>query len=77
MFGLTDHKGTELDIGQVVAYNYQGQVARGVIKDIAMGTRYGKQRPRIKVEMTHGPDPGHESTVTDQKNLLVINEPAD
>lgn len=69
---LKDNRGEELAPEQTVVYNWQGQVACGIIKSIKMGKRYGRPTPRIKIQMTHPEQ--RESVVTDEKNLMVIHE---
>ena len=71
MFNLKDHRGTDIEVGQRVAYNWQGQVAVGIITDIQMGNRYNRPYPRIKIKQSF-PGQEKESVVTSDKNLIVV-----
>lgn len=72
-----DNRGTVLVEGQTVCYNYSGQIAMGVIQEIKQSlVRRGWPKafqPRIKIKQTH-PTAGIVSTVTDQRNLMVVKE---
>lgn len=76
---MQDNRGTEIEVGQKVAYNYQGQIALGKITDIRFG------RPKklswgdeyvpcaFHIQMI-APQKDRESVVRDRRNLLVIFE---
>lgn len=72
-----DNRGTVLAAGQTVCYNYSGQIAMGVIESVKQFVNPRGWptpfRPRIKVKQTH-PQQGIVSTVTDHRNLMVVNE---
>lgn len=77
---MTDNRGTELRIGQRVAYNLSGELACGEITDLIEGTpgRYDghyEKWPMIKVKLAHraaGFPAGHISKVRNPKNVLVL-----
>ena len=83
---MKDARGTELRVGQKVAYNFSGTVAHGEITELRepeYATRQGaystwQQRTRralIKVKLSHpaqGKEPGWISKIQDEKNVLVI-----
>lgn len=84
---MTDNRGTELEIGQKVCYNYQGEIAFGTIVAFKDITKYGKSKTVIVIEMlspqksmydrvsqTYVPNVSHHSTVQSPKNLMVIFE---
>jgi hypothetical protein len=81
----TDNRGTVLEVGQEVAYNMSGEVAKGRIKSIKLGSKHWQKPDRwhpdgipvIEVELVHptaGKQPGWVSKVQNNRNLLVIFE---
>jgi hypothetical protein len=78
---LTDTSSRVLEVGQIVAYNCEGNVCKGRIKALKTRKQYGKERPLIEVELLSdffgGWHPrGHISKVTSPSNLLVIDQSA-
>lgn len=82
---MKDARGTEIKIGQMVAYNYQGEVAFGeiifiideVLKDSGHGWSHTVEKAKIKIKrMTHlkMDEVKPRSTVTSPRNLIVIKE---
>ncbi len=48
MMDLTDHRGRNIEPGCVVAYNWSGDIAVGVVASVRPGKDY-RNRPIIKV----------------------------
>lgn len=69
---LVDHYGTEIMEGSRVAYNYSGYVRLGTVEEIAMGHRYNRPRPIIKVRQQGA---SMLSEVRDTENLVVLEQP--
>lgn len=72
---MTDNRGTELRVGQEVAYNISGQVAKGKIISLIGGGASIAVKMKIKVKLLHtaaGMPMGHVSTVTNERNVLVL-----
>ena len=70
-----DNRGTEIQTGQIVAYNISGQVALGRISEVTRSYRYSSPGWTIRVELLHaaaGKHSGHYSTVRNPLNLLVL-----
>ena len=61
---MKDKYGTEIEVGDLVAYNYSGEVAIGNVRGFKNVTRYGKQYTYILVD---------RSIVTSPGNLVVIH----
>lgn len=86
---MKDLRGTELRVGQVVCYNFSGQIARGVITALTEGeyedTGFGWQRrlkkPMIVVRRTHPTNFQRNgnpvSKVRDATSVMVIFEEED
>jgi len=73
---MKDARGTEIEVGQTVAFNFSGEIAVGVIERIAPSKRYGHEDTVFHVRrITHT---GHwakpVSRVTRPQNLLVLFE---
>ena len=78
---MRDNRGTELAVGQLVAYNLSGQIAKGRILSCGRERReragggWTYNKDTIKVELLHraaGMWPGHVSTVRSSVNVLVL-----
>lgn len=79
---MIDNRGTELRVGQPVAYNLSGEVAKGQIESLDEGQPYWPGslvfKRKIKVRLLHkaaGHSAGHISTLTCERNLLVLSGP--
>ena len=68
-----DHRCHEISVGDLVVYNYSGEVAMGEVIERTTIHRYGRARPRFKIKQTI-PRSGHISTVMNAKNLMAVNE---
>jgi hypothetical protein len=72
---MTDNRDVELEVGQRVAFNLSGQIAKGEIVKIAP-PRFNQKRS-IHVSLIHraaGHNAGHISKVTNEKNVLVLRD---
>jgi hypothetical protein len=72
-----DNRGTVPQLGNRVAFNISGQVAKGIVKDIRPSARYGRVGKTYHVELEHaaaGMPRGHVSKVRDATSLLVLFE---
>lgn len=70
---MYDNRGTELQVGQYVAYNISGQVAKGRIVSL----RESYQRQDIRIKLLHraaGMYPDHISKVTNDRAVLVLQD---
>ncbi len=79
-----DNRGTEIAVGQEVAYNMSGEVCKGRIVKIIpktkrTGAAWDRERVQIQVELIEGRDGYHGlerkgwvSKVNSPKNLLVL-----
>lgn len=83
MSAYRDNRGTGLEVGQEVAYNLSGEIAKGRIKSIKPGKQYWQKPdkwkpfglPTVEVELLHnaaGHPAGKISKVNNSKNLLVL-----
>jgi hypothetical protein len=72
-----DQAGTELAVGQTVAYNYSGTVALGRIEEIKVKKKKNWRDQLVDVGTfvvrQMKPTPGTLSRVTSEVNLLVVN----
>lgn len=81
---LTDNRGTLIEVGSKVAYNYSGQVAYGKVLEARPTTWIGKGDgigAKIKIEMDCRVNdggvikkPGKISIIGSPKNVLVLFE---
>lgn len=77
---MIDNRGTELRVGQEVAYNLSGEVAKGEIVDLKVtktGSKWNPERADIRVRLLHsacGQCKDHISKVRNERNVLVIKE---
>lgn len=80
-----DNRNTELEVGQTVAYNLSGQIAKGRIIGLKLGGNYYQKpnhwnpdgHPTVEIELLHdaaGKQAGWVSKVQNEKNVLVIVE---
>lgn len=63
---MLDNRGMRLEVGQLVAFNISGQVARGEITKLST---------TIKIRLEHnaaGMPPGHISTLKNSRSVLVL-----
>ncbi len=70
----TDTRGVQIAVGQHVAYNISGSVAKGEVVSIP-----SFQRSTYKIRLEHeaaGKKPGHISTVMRPWSMMVIPEDA-
>lgn len=80
---MNDNRGTELKVGQEVAYNLSGEIAKGEIVDIKVtktGSTWNPERADIRVRLLHnacGQHKDHISRVRSEHNVLVIKESRD
>lgn len=79
---MIDNRGTELKVGQEVAYNFSGEIAKGIIVDLKVkktGSSWGNpNRADIRVELIHSLGryrKGHISKVSNERNVLVLQTP--
>lgn len=71
-----DHRGTTINIGDYVCYNYSGQIALGIVQSCQPAIKDGWKiikRAKIKIKMKY-PRSGPISEVRDCKNVMVIFE---
>lgn len=82
-FVLTDNQKTTLEVGQEVAYNLSGQIAKGRIKTISAKPKpnprvsWAPLKIQIEIELLHraaGHLVGHISKVTSEHNVLVLKQ---
>lgn len=69
-----DNRGTEVKINDTCCYNWQGQIAFGVVEEIKQGVQYGCPYTYFKVRRLQ-PKAHHDkeiSTVRNAKNLMVV-----
>lgn len=84
---LKDQRGTDLEVGQTVAYNLSGTVAKGEVDGIGAVEHprgvigYDRVTVAIRVRLAHpagGHPAGHISSVRNAHNVLVLEpEPLD
>lgn len=76
---LVDHRGTDIEAGKRVAYNFSGEIAMGEVvsargayrKDSNQSWTRAEIKVRVIAPKRHQ---GHISTVRDAKNVLVLFE---
>jgi hypothetical protein len=77
---LTDNRGTELEIGQTVVFNFSGEMGIGTIikLDTRPSRRYDSMSETITIERTFpsGWSSNKISKVKSSKNVMVIFESA-
>lgn len=78
---LQDQRGTDIEVGQTVAYNLSGTVAKGDVDGIGVilhpGDRWNPVTVAIRVRLAHpagGHPAGHISTVRAAVNVLVLED---
>jgi hypothetical protein len=72
---LEDHRGTKIEIGQTVAYNWSGEIAIGKIVAIKECKKPNWRGEKQYIFHVQGIVPHTDvSKVRSSKNLMVINE---
>ena len=73
---MKDNRGTEIEIGQTVVYNFSGEIAIGKLEKITERKRYGYtyNEFHIRRQSPKGSWTKDVSKVTRPENLMVIFE---
>jgi len=72
---MIDNRGTELKVGQHVAYNHSGQITKGEITWVKDRIPFNFRGTRVKVRLLHdavGKRKGHESKIKNERTVLVL-----